>query len=247
MMTHSRLSTVAWLTNTQEIHVYDGSNQWAPVNDHKNKDTQGGRKISRVVSKWTRLKHGPIKVDHTHVFSLIEQHNLKGNYSPFRKCQVISETRYVPVPSLLNICPSHFNGTLIRPQPLALARSKALREPPVFFSTWSTSPGLASLVFPLLPSAQRPTGIHAVRPVPSDFGFLVRQDDRGQESGRKLRTEWGGGRMQQGGAWRPAGEAVLSHYLWHLGLSPCHQGHFHIVSLNSQSVLRMTLEILLKC
>lgn len=133
----------------------------------------------------------------------------------------------------LMFCPSQFNGTLLRPQPPALASSKALTEPPVFFSTWSTSPGLASWVFPLLSSAQSHPGIHTMRPVPCALGFLVRQDGPEQESRRKLRAELGGGRMGQGGACRRAGEAILSHYLWHLGRSPCHVRPFYIVSLNS--------------
>lgn len=133
----------------------------------------------------------------------------------------------------LIFCPSHFTGTLIRPQPPALASSKALPEPPVFFSTCSILPGLASWVFPLPPSAQRPTRTHTMRSVPFALGFLVRQDDPEQESRRKLRAELGGGKMEQGGAWSRAGETILSHYLWHLGQSPCHTGHFHIASLNS--------------
>lgn len=106
----------------------------------------------------------------------------------------------------LMFCPRHFNGTLIRPQPPALANSKALTEPPVFFSTWSTSSDLASWVFPLLPSAQSPTGIHTMRPVPSALGFLVRQDNPGQgvKEEAKSRAGWwqdGAGRGLEMG-WR---------------------------------------------
>ena len=100
----------------------------------------------------------------------------------------------------LMLCPSTCNGTLIRPQPPALASRKALTEPPVFFSTWSTSPGLASWVFTL--PAQCSSGTHKLSPVLSAPGFPVRPGDPGQSSRKKLWVGAGGGQAQQGGPWR---------------------------------------------
>lgn len=98
------------------------------------------------------------------------------------------------------LCPSTCNGARIRPQPPALASRKALAEPPVFFPTWSTSPGLASWVFTL--PAQCSSGTRKLSPVVSTPGFLVRPGGPAQASRKKLPVGAGGGRTQQGGAWR---------------------------------------------
>lgn len=73
MMTHSGPSTVAQLPIPMKyMYMMDQTNGPQSMTMEIKVSIHGGRKISRVVLRWTRLKHDPIKVDHTYVFSTTE-------------------------------------------------------------------------------------------------------------------------------------------------------------------------------